>query len=81
MWFGSLLVGNGNMLIGDLTAFLTYLLHILFSVLMATMMFVMVPRAAASADRIQEVLDTEPEITDPEAPAPSPPRAGNPGVP
>ena len=76
MWFGSLLVGNGNMLIGDLTAFLTYLLQILFSVLMATMMFVMVPRAAASADRIQEVLDTEPEITDPEAPAPSPPRRG-----
>lgn len=76
MWFGSLLVGNGNMLIGELTAFLTYLLHILFSVLMATMMFVMVPRAAASADRIQEVLDTEPEITDPEAPAPSPPRRG-----
>jgi len=74
MWFGSLLVGNGNMLIGELTAFLTYLMYILFAVLMATMMFVMVPRAAASADRIQEVLDTLPGITDPEAPAPSPPR-------
>jgi ATP-binding cassette subfamily B multidrug efflux pump len=76
MWFGSLLVGNGDMLIGDLIAFLTYLMHILFSVLLATMMFVMVPRAAASADRIQEVLDTLPEITDPETPAPSPPRRG-----
>jgi ATP-binding cassette subfamily B multidrug efflux pump len=76
MWFGSLLVGNGDMLIGDLIAFLTYLLHILFSVLMATMMFVMVPRAAASADRIQQVLDTTPAIADPEAPAPSPPRRG-----
>jgi len=76
MWFGSRLVGNGDMLIGELTAFLTYLMHILFSVLMATMMFVMVPRAAASADRIQEVLDTVPDITDPEVPVPSPPRRG-----
>ena len=76
MWFGSLLVGRGDMLIGDLTAFLTYLLQILFSVLMATMMFVMVPRAAASADRIQEVLDTIAAIADPEEPAPSPPRRG-----
>ncbi|MBN2113596.1 MAG: ABC transporter ATP-binding protein [Acidimicrobiia bacterium] len=76
MWFGSLLVGNGDLLIGDLTAFLTYLLQILFSVLMATMMFVMVPRAAASADRIQEVLETAPAITDPADPAPSPPRRG-----
>jgi ATP-binding cassette subfamily B multidrug efflux pump len=76
MWFGSRLVGGGDMLIGDLTAFLTYLIHILFSVLMATMMFVMVPRAAASADRIKEVLDTAPSVTDPAAPAPSPPRRG-----
>jgi len=76
MWFGSLLVGDGNMLIGDLTAFLSYLLQILFSVLMATMMFVMVPRAAASADRIQEVLDTAPGIEDPAEPASSPARRG-----
>ncbi|HSQ38328.1 MAG TPA: ABC transporter ATP-binding protein [Acidimicrobiia bacterium] len=76
MWFGSLLVGNGDMLIGDLTAFLTYLIHILFSVLLATMMFVAVPRAAASADRIQEVLDTAPAIADPETPSLSPPRRG-----
>jgi ATP-binding cassette subfamily B multidrug efflux pump len=76
MWFGSLLVGHGDMQIGDLTAFLTYLILILFSVLMGTMMFVMVPRAAASADRIQEVLDTVPSITDPEIPAPAPPRLG-----
>ncbi|HEY1331915.1 MAG TPA: ABC transporter ATP-binding protein [Actinomycetota bacterium] len=76
MWFGSLLVGSGRMPIGNLTAFLTYLMQILFSVLMATIMFVMVPRAAASADRIQEVLETEPEIADPSAPAPSPPRIG-----
>jgi ATP-binding cassette subfamily B multidrug efflux pump len=76
MWFGSRLVGNGDMLIGDLTAFLTYLMHILFSVLMATMMFVVVPRAAASADRIQAVLETVPSVTDPSVPAPPPPRGG-----
>ena len=76
MWFGSLLVGDGDLLIGDLTAFLTYLMHILFSVLLATMMFVAVPRAAASADRIQEVLDTVPSISDPADPVPAPPRLG-----
>jgi ATP-binding cassette subfamily B protein len=73
MWFGSILVGRGTMQIGDLTAFLTYLMQILFSVLMATIMFVMVPRAAASADRIQAVLDAEPSVTDPVAHA-VPPR-------
>jgi len=76
MWFGSLLVGNGQMSIGNLTAFLTYLLQILFSVLMATIMFVMVPRAAASADRIQEVLDVVPAVGEPETPAPPPARQG-----
>jgi ATP-binding cassette subfamily B multidrug efflux pump len=76
MWFGSGLVGHGQMSIGNLVAFLTYLMQILFSVLMATMMFVMVPRAAASADRIQEVLDIEPGIKDPESPSPSPQRLG-----
>jgi len=76
MWFGSLLVGHGEMPIGNLIAFLTYLMLILFSILMATMMFVMVPRAAASADRIQEVLDAVPAIADPADPAPSPARRG-----
>ncbi len=76
MWFGSLLVGDGRMPIGNLTAFLTYLMQILFSVLMATIMFVMVPRAAASADRIHEVLQVEPTVLDPESPAPPPPRLG-----
>ena len=56
MWFGSIQVANGGMPIGDLTAFLTYILQILMSVLMATIMFAMVPRAAASAERILEVL-------------------------
>jgi ATP-binding cassette subfamily B protein len=76
MWFGSFQVGDARMSIGDLTAFLTYLMQILFSVLMATIMFVMVPRAAASADRIQEVLDVRPTVVDPEAPAPAPERRG-----
>lgn len=76
MWFGSFQVGYGEMPVGDLTAFLTYLMQILFSVLMATIMFVMVPRAAASADRIQEVLDAHPTVLDPETPAPSPERLG-----
>jgi ATP-binding cassette subfamily B protein len=76
MLFGSFQVGNGRMSIGNLTAFLTYLMQILFSVLMATIMFVMVPRAAASADRIMEVLDTVPTIDDPTTPAPSPARLG-----
>ena len=76
MWFGSLLVGDGRMPIGSLTAYLAYLMQILFSVLMATIMFVMVPRAAASAERIQEVLDVEPTVLDPERPAPPPPRLG-----
>ena len=76
MWFGSIQVGDGRMSIGNLIAFLTYLMQILFSVLMATIMFVMVPRAAASADRIQEVLDVEPAIEDPQAPVPAPARLG-----
>jgi len=64
MWFGGKLIADGSMPIGDLTAFLTYIIQILFSVLMATIMFVMVPRAAVSAQRIMEVLDTEPTIVD-----------------
>ena len=76
MWFGSLQVGHGDMSIGNLTAFLTYLMQILFSILMASMMFVMLPRAAASADRIVEVLDVVPTIADPASPAPPPERLG-----
>jgi ATP-binding cassette subfamily B protein len=68
MWFGGLRIASGEMPIGNLTAFLTYIMQILMSVMMATVMFVMVPRAAASAERINEVLDTEPEIADPTDP-------------
>ncbi len=68
MWFGSIQVANHGMPIGDLTAFLTYILQILMSVLMATIMLVMVPRASASAERIRQVLHSETSVTEPEAP-------------
>ncbi|HWB88061.1 MAG TPA: ABC transporter ATP-binding protein [Acidimicrobiia bacterium] len=67
LWFGGLRVDAGTMEIGSLTAFITYLLQILMSVMMATFMLVMLPRAAVSADRIGEVLDTEPSVRVPEA--------------
>ncbi len=68
LWFGGHLVANGSMQIGQLTAFLTYLLQILMSVMMATFMFVMVPRAEVCAERMVEVLDTEPDIIQPADP-------------
>ena len=67
MWFGGKQIADGSMPIGDLTAFLTYIIQILFAVLMATIMFVMVPRAAVSAQRIMEVLDTQPTHRRPRA--------------
>jgi ATP-binding cassette subfamily B protein len=70
MWFGGLRVASGAMPIGNLTAFLTYIALILMSVMMAVMMFAMVPRAAASADRIREVLDMEPSVNDPKGATP-----------
>jgi ATP-binding cassette subfamily B multidrug efflux pump len=76
MWFGGLRIESGAMPIGNLTAFLTYIMQILFSVLMATIMFVMVPRAAVSAERIRAVLKTDPSVNDPEVPAAE---AGNKG--
>lgn len=68
MWFGAMRVETGGMPIGNLTAFLQYLMQILFAVLMAVIMFVFVPRAAVSAGRIQEVLEMEPSVRDPEQP-------------
>ncbi|MFM2438988.1 MAG: hypothetical protein RLZ55_1813, partial [Actinomycetota bacterium] len=76
IWFGGHLVDSGSMQIGDLTAFLQYLIQILFSVMMAVMLFVMVPRAAASSERIHEVLATVPAITDPTTPVPERPGRG-----
>ncbi len=65
LWFGAARIDTGAMQIGSLTAFLSYMVQILMSVLMATFMLVMIPRAAVSANRIGEVLDTEPSVTPP----------------
>ncbi|PKM93495.1 MAG: multidrug ABC transporter ATP-binding protein [Firmicutes bacterium HGW-Firmicutes-1] len=69
IWFGSLRIDSGNMEIGDMMAFTQYLMQIMFSIMIFAMMFIMIPRASASAIRINEVLDTIPEIVDPENPA------------
>jgi ATP-binding cassette subfamily B protein len=68
LWFGAGLINNGQMQIGALTAFLMYLLQILMSVMMATFMAIMIPRAAVCADRIGEVLDTESSVRPPVQP-------------
>ena len=65
LWFGGLRVEAGDMQIGSLTAFLTYLVQILMSVMMATFTLIMVPRASVSADRIGAVLNTESSVTPP----------------
>ena len=59
LWFGSFRIEDGSMKIGALTAFLTYLIQILTAVMMATFMAILIPRAAVSADRIGEVLNTD----------------------
>ncbi|WP_183093529.1 ABC transporter ATP-binding protein [Nocardioides stalactiti] len=68
IWFGGHRVDNGQMEVGALTAFLSYLMQILMSVMMGTFMLMMVPRAAVSADRIAEVLDTDSSIAPPAVP-------------
>jgi ATP-binding cassette, subfamily B, multidrug efflux pump len=68
MWFGGHRIASGQMQIGTLTAFLSYLLQILMSVMMATFMFVMLPRAEVSAERITEVLDTVASVRAPAEP-------------
>ncbi len=65
IWFGSIRIDQGAMQLGALIAFLQYAMLILFSLLMVSMLFIMLPRAAASATRINAVLDIQPEITDP----------------
>jgi ATP-binding cassette, subfamily B, multidrug efflux pump len=65
LWFGAARVNSGEMQIGALTAFLMYLMQILMSVMMATFMAIMIPRAAVCAERIGEVLDTESSVIPP----------------
>jgi len=68
IWFGGHRIESGAMPIGNLTAFLSYIMEIMISVTIAMSMFIMVPRAEASAERILEVLNTEPSIQDPPKP-------------
>lgn len=64
VWFGGLRIESGHMQVGDLMAFIQYVMLIMFSLLMVTMMFVIFPRAAVSAARINEVLGMEPQVVD-----------------
>jgi ATP-binding cassette, subfamily B, multidrug efflux pump len=68
LWFGGHLINDGSMQVGALTAFLSYLMQVLMAVMMSTFMLMMIPRAEVCADRIQEVLDTEPSVEPPKAP-------------
>jgi ATP-binding cassette subfamily B protein len=77
IWFGGHRVDNGQMEIGALTAFLSYLMQILMSVMMATFMLMMIPRASVCGDRIVEVLDTHSSVAPPEHPVtPDPAKRG-----
>jgi ATP-binding cassette subfamily B protein len=68
VWFGAHRIDSGAMEIGSLTAFLAYLMQIVMSVMMATFMFMMVPRAEVCAERIQEVLGTSSSVVPPAEP-------------
>ncbi|MGZ4538778.1 MAG: ABC transporter ATP-binding protein [Blastococcus sp.] len=76
LWFGAGRVDAGQMQIGSLTAFLMYLMQILMSVMMATFMAIMIPRAAVCAERIREVLDTRSSVLPPLQPADDVPALG-----
>ena len=64
VWFGGLRINAGDMQVGDLMAFIQYAMQIMFSMVMLSMMFVLIPRASASAARINEVLDIKPTIVE-----------------
>ena len=68
LWFGAFRVESGEMPIGNLTAFMQYIMQILMAIMTAVLMLVVIPRAAVSGGRIQEVLDTRPSVQDPPSP-------------
>jgi len=68
IWFGAKQVADANMQVGDMMAFMQYAMQIVMSFLMLSMMFIIIPRASVSAERIDEVLKTEPHIHDPKQP-------------
>ncbi|MBL8965396.1 MAG: ABC transporter ATP-binding protein, partial [Spirochaetaceae bacterium] len=80
LWFGVARVDSGAMQMGSLIAFTQYAMQIMFSMLMMSLMFIMVPRAQAAAERIAEVLAVEPSIVDPAVPAALPAAAPGAGT-
>ncbi|HEY0216910.1 MAG TPA: ABC transporter ATP-binding protein, partial [Cellulomonas sp.] len=72
LWFGSRRIDAGDMQIGALTAFLSYIMYILMAVMMSSMMFVMIPRAVVASERITAVLDTESSVVPSATPTPLP---------
>lgn len=68
VWVGAHQIQNSSMQVGDMMAFMQYAIQIIFAFLMFSMLFIMIPRASVSAERIAEVLATEPSIKDPENP-------------
>lgn len=76
-WFGAMRVTSGSLEVGEVIAMMTYLMQILTSVLMASMMFMMMPRAQVSSERIAEVLDTPASVVTPPSPVPLPAVGGH----
>ena len=68
VWFGGQLIGSQTMQVGNMIAFMTYAMQVLMSFMLLAMVFAFIPRAAASASRIQEVLDIKTKITNPDKP-------------
>ena len=76
IWFGAERIDSGHMQVGALTAFISYIMYILSAVMMSAMIFVMLPRAVVSAERITEVLDTESTVAEPVTATALPGRSG-----
>ncbi|WP_375389113.1 ABC transporter ATP-binding protein [uncultured Amnibacterium sp.] len=77
IWFGSFRIDDGTLQVGQLTAFLSYLVQILMAVMLATFLAVILPRATVSGGRIQEVLETDSSVLPPADPEPAPPATGS----
>ncbi|NLV72808.1 MAG: ABC transporter ATP-binding protein [Actinobacteria bacterium] len=76
MWYGAIRIDSLEMPIGNLTAFIAYVMQILMSIMMASMLASFIPRASAAGTRVQEVIDVEPGIVDPANPVMIPSLAG-----
>jgi ATP-binding cassette subfamily B protein len=72
IWFGAKQINMGNLMVGNMIAFITYTIDIVMSFMMISMVSIMLPRANVASDRIEEVLDTEPSIKDKDVPAAPP---------